>query len=128
MRTTWNHWIAGIGTAVLSLAIAPSIVSAADYSAMPTDELMELRGTMRDAPVEEHEQFRAELRNRIQEMTAEERQTYGLGPRATVAPDPADLPGPGAGPGSGLGDGTRPRPMDGTGFGGGSRGGGGPRR
>jgi hypothetical protein len=130
MRTTWNQWIAGIGTAALSLAMAPGVVWAADYSAMPTDELMELRGTMRDAPAEEHERFRIELQNRIQQMTAEERAAYGLGPQAGTGPGALGAPGamPRPGPGSGFGDGTRPRPMDGTGFGAGGRGGGGPRR
>jgi len=130
MRTTWRHWITGIGTAALSLAITPGIVWATDYSAMATDDLMALRGTMREMPAEEHEQFRAELHKRIQEMTTEERQAYGLGPPASVKSGAKGLPAgiPGTGPGSGLGDGTQPRPLDGTGFGGGGGRGGGPRR
>jgi len=129
MRTTWTRWITGIATVAMGMAIASGVAWATDYSAMPTDELMALRGTMRDAPAEEHEQFRTELHKRIQEMTAEERQAFGLGPPAGVGPGTTDLPGGSSGPtpGSGLGDGTRPRPMDGTGFGSGGRGGG-PRR
>lgn len=131
MRTTWTQWITGIATVAIGMAIAPSVAWATDYSAMPTDELMALRGTMRDAPVEEHERFNAELHKRIQEMTAEERQAFGLGPATGkgLGPGASDLSRGAAGsvPGSGLGDGTRPRPMDGTGFGGGGRGGG-PRR
>jgi len=131
MRTTWTRWITGIATVAIGMAIAPSVAWAVDYSAMPTDELMALRGTMRDMPAEEHERFSAELHKRIQEMTTEERQAFGLGPAAGVRPGPSasDLSSgaAGPGPGIGLGDGTRPRPMDGTGFGGGARGGG-PRR
>jgi len=131
MRTTWTQWITGIATVAIGMAIAPSVAWATDYSAMATDELMALRGTMRDVPAEEHERFSAELHKRIQEMTAEERQSFGLGPPTGVGPGPgaSDLSRGAAGsaPGSGLGDGTRPRPMDGTGFGGGARGGG-PRR
>jgi len=131
MRPNWTHWIIGTAIVALGMVVAPGVGWATDYSAMATDELMALRGTMREVPAEEHEQFRTELHNRIQQMTAEERQAYGLGPRAGVVPGPTELPGddiPLSGPGSGLGDGTHPRPMDGTGFGGGGRGGGGPRR
>ena len=128
MKTTWtNRFLAGIGAATLVLALAPTVGWATDYSTFSTDELMAMRGTLRDAPAEEREQFRTEVHKRIQQMSQEELATYGFGPRPGMAPGAIGRPGPGGGPivaddelddlGPGYGDGTHPRPQDGTGFG-----------
>ncbi|MGD2062126.1 MAG: hypothetical protein PVF51_00945 [Nitrospirota bacterium] len=154
MKTTWTkRFLAGMGTAAVVLTLAPATGWAADYSSYSTDELMALRGTLRDAPAEEREQFRTEVQKRIQEMSPEELAAYGFGPRAGMGSGAIDRTGSGGGPrgadetlddlgpgygdgtrprsldgtGLGPGDGTRPRPMDGTGFGAGSGGHGGGR-
>jgi len=130
MKMTWTkRLITGMGAAALVLVLAPTAGWATDYSTYSTDELMAMRGTLRNAPAEEREQFRTEVHKRIQEMSPEELATYGFGPRAGMAPGAINRPGQGAGPsvaddelddvtpGAGYGDGTRPRPQDGTGFG-----------
>jgi len=48
----------------------------ADLSTYSNEKLASMRGTMRDAPAEERAAFRNEWNNRIQSMTAEERQKY----------------------------------------------------
>ena len=53
-----------------------STAFAVDYSTMSTEELARLRGTMRNATVDERNAFRQEWQKRIQNMTQEERQRY----------------------------------------------------
>jgi hypothetical protein len=159
MKTTWTkRFLAGMGTAALALALVPAASWATDYSSYSTDDLMAMRGTLRNAPAEEREQFQTEVHKRVQQMSPEELAEYGFGPRPGMGSGALSRPGPGGGPvadddldvlgpgygdgtrprpqdgtGLGPGDGTRPRPMDGSGFGAGSAGpgggrGGGPRR
>ncbi|MFZ5766885.1 MAG: DUF1104 domain-containing protein [Thermodesulfobacteriota bacterium] len=94
---------------LLALAAAPAFAGP-DYSTMSTDELNEMRGTMRDAPAEEREAFQREWQHRINTMTREERQKYS-GPPANAPRD-----GSGDGYGRGMGGG-----MGGGGMGGGRR-------
>lgn len=90
------------------LAMAASAV-AVDYSAMTTEELSGLRGTMYNATQEERDAFRTEWLTRVEKMSQDERQTY-LGSGSGL--------GQGKRGGSGLGDGS------GRGKGGGGKGGG----
>ena len=85
-----------IATSLLILSL-PVIGVCADYQAMTTKELSELRGTMYNAPREDRDAFRAEWRRRIDQMTAEEKQKY-LGPDGGR--------GKGSRSGDGLGDGS----------------------
>ena len=81
----------------LFLLLLPAIGLSADYQTMTTEELSELRGTMYDASQEERDAFRTEWKNRIDRMTAEEKQQYlGAGGGR----------GQGNRTGEGLGDGT----------------------
>lgn len=48
----------------------------ADYSAMSTEELINLRGTL---PVNERASFREELQKRVKDMSVEDKQKYNLG-------------------------------------------------
>ncbi len=48
----------------------------ADYAAMSTEELMNLRGTL---PIAEREAFRAEMKKRAQTMSPEEKKKYNVG-------------------------------------------------
>ena len=61
---------------ILSLSLLTGSVWAADYSAKTVEELNALRGTMRNAPVEERQAFVAEWQKRFQLMTPEEQQKY----------------------------------------------------
>lgn len=78
----------------LGMVITPAW--AVNYSNMTTEELAELRGTMRNASQEEHAAFQEEWQNRMRQMTREERQRY-LGPPAGA---PRDGSGMQLGPGS----------------------------
>jgi hypothetical protein len=84
-------------------------VSAADYSAMTTEQLSALRGTMYNSTDQEREAFRSEWLKRTEQMSEAEKQQYlgsgsgrGMGNRG----------------GAGIGDGS------GRGRGGGGNGGG----
>ncbi len=72
--------LAGIMVGCLS---AP--VFAADYSSMSTEEMAAMRGTLQDATQEERSSFQSEWRNRMQQMSPEDRQQYkkgaGAGPQ-----------------------------------------------
>lgn len=78
-----------IAMACMGLGMVITQAWAVDYSSMSTEELAELRGTMRNASQEEHAAFQHEWQNRVRQMTREERQRY-LGP-------PADAPRDGSG-------------------------------
>jgi hypothetical protein len=84
--------------------------SAADYSAMTTEQLGALRGTMYNSPAQEQEAFRSAWLNRVEQMSEAEKQQYlrsgsgrGMGNRD----------------GSGIGDGSG-RGRGGAGNGGGN--------
>jgi len=47
-----------------------------DYGSMTTAELGSVRGTLRDASVDEREAFRSEWQTRMSSMTREERREY----------------------------------------------------
>ena len=59
------------------LLIAAMLASlfAADFSQMSTEEMMKMRGNV---PVEQREDFRKEMQKRMQAMTPQERQMYGM--------------------------------------------------
>ena len=61
---------------VIGMTLCAASAFAADYSAYSTDELAQMRGTMRDVPAEERNQFRKEWQKRINEMPVEERSQY----------------------------------------------------
>lgn len=65
-----------IGMALIGLSLIVTPVWAADYSSMPTEELSNLRGTMRNATEEEHTAFQQEWQSRVQQMPTDERQQY----------------------------------------------------
>ena len=91
------HPVKTMVAATLLLLSLPAIGVCADYQAMTTKDLSELRGTMYNASQEEREAFRAEWRKRIDLMTSEEKQQY-LGPGGGR--------GKGNRSGDGLGDGS----------------------
>ncbi|MFH1217438.1 MAG: DUF1104 domain-containing protein [Pseudomonadota bacterium] len=99
-RKTSNIALALIG---FVLSAAPAF-GATDYSSMPTEELAQMRGTMRAAPAEERKAFHYEWQKRFINMTKEEQQKYS-GP-----PDIAPRDGSGDGYGrneSGMGRGRK---------------------
>ena len=59
---------------------------AADYSGKSTEELAEIRGTLRNAEVQDRNDFRLEWQKRLNAMTPEERVKY-LGPPANAQRD-----------------------------------------
>lgn len=61
---------------VIGMTLCAASAFAADYSKYSTDELAEMRGTMREANEEERNQFRNEWQKRINEMSVEERSKY----------------------------------------------------
>jgi hypothetical protein len=71
-----------------ALILAAMVVSPAwavtDYSSMTTEELSQLRGTLRDATQEERDAFRAVWQERVRNMSTEEMQRY-IGPSASRA-------------------------------------------
>ena len=84
-----NYVTIPIFFAVISLCAASAL--ATDYSSYSMDELSKMRGTMRDLPAEERNQFRNEWQKRINEMPVEERSKY------TGPPENAKRDGLGAG-------------------------------
>ncbi|OKY76738.1 MAG: hypothetical protein BM485_01315 [Desulfobulbaceae bacterium DB1] len=86
------------------------VFGATDYSAMSTEELAQMRGTMREAPAEEREAFHREWQQRFMNMTAEEQRKYGGPPENAPRDGSGDgygRGGQGMGPGSGMGGGRR---------------------
>jgi hypothetical protein len=125
---------------MLALALMATPVLAADeatidnvYSSYSTEELAAMRGTLRDATVEERTMFQTEWQSRVLEMDATTRQEYmgrpanaladGAGIRSRLGRNTqADMPGTGGmaggqpGSGSAVADGTE------SGLGGGAMG------
>jgi|GEM_PF-5389267 len=59
---------------LLSLAAAPAVLPAADLRDLSNEELMQM--DPRQMSVEEREQFRTEMRQRLQNMTPEEQEAF----------------------------------------------------
>lgn len=96
------------GLIALALISVHSYAWAADYKAMSTEELSNLRGTMQSAPQAERDAFHTEWNSRLEQMTPSERQNYmgsskGMDDRGTPVHDGARM-GSGAG-GGGMGGG-----------------------
>ncbi len=85
-----NGIIALMGLAVINVA------TAADYSSMSTEELLQMRSQVRDMSSEDRNSFRNEMRSRVQAMSAEERASFQQANRQS---------GMGSGKGSGQGTG-----------------------
>lgn len=85
-----NGIIALMGLAVINVA------TAADYSSMSTEELLQMRSQVRDMSSEDRNSFRNEMRSRVQAMSAEERASFQQANRQA---------GMGSGKGSGQGTG-----------------------
>jgi len=58
---------------ILATALLTVGLLATDFSQMTIEELNAMRGTV---PTDERDAFRAEIQNRLQVMTSEERQAY----------------------------------------------------
>ncbi len=123
------------GLIALALISVNSYAWAADYKAMSTEELSNLRGTMQTAPQAERDAFRAEWNSRLDQMTPSERQNYmgsrkGIDERGTPVHNSGRMgsgsgAGGGMGSGSGAGGGMGSGSGSGGGMGGGSGSGGG---
>ncbi len=74
--------------ACMAMIVTP-VWAVTDYSTMTTEELSQIRGTLRDASQEEREAFQAEWQKRMKEMTQGERQQY------TRRPENAPMDGSG---------------------------------
>lgn len=70
------RFTAAVLSALFGLVLYISPVSAADYSALSTEELANMRGTLQNATEEERKAFQNEWQKRTQNMTQEERQKY----------------------------------------------------
>ena len=96
------------------MMLSVPVWAATDYSSMSTEELAKIRGTLREASVEERNAFRTEWQSRMQQLTPEERQQYGVGSGAGSrfgrgagrGVSASDGSGAGAGPGGGGGRGN----------------------
>ncbi len=62
---------------ILSAILLAGLLNATDFSSMTTEQLLAMRGSV---PVDERAAFKAELQNRIKNMTAEEKQALGITP------------------------------------------------
>jgi hypothetical protein len=110
------------GLIALALISVNSYAWAADYKAMSTEELSNLRGTMQSAPQAERDAFRSEWNSRLDQMTPSERQNYmGSGKGMDERGNPVHNGG-GMGSGSGSGSGGSGGMGDGSGSGGGGMG------
>ena len=101
--------------ATLMLLFLPAVGLCTSYESMTTEELSRLRGTMYNATQEEREDFRAEWRKRIDQMSSEEKQKYlGAGGGRGKGNRSGDGLGDGTGKGRGGGGSAA---ADGNGFG-----------
>ena len=118
-----------VKTALLVTAVLMAVSTgwATDYSSMTNEELAAMRGTFKNATVEEREAFRAEWQSRLQNMSVEEQQKL-LGHPAGVTnkyqskPRNQEKTGGGQGYGDGV-DGGMGQGGPGRGYGGGMGGG-----
>ena len=65
-----NGIIALIGLGVINVAVA------ADYSSMSTEEFAQTRSQVRDMSAEDQNNYRNEMRNRVQSMSTDERTSF----------------------------------------------------
>jgi hypothetical protein len=113
------------GLISFALILLNSYTWAADYKAMSTEDLSNLRGTMQNAPQAERDAFHAEWNSRLDQMTPSERQNY-MGPREVMNERGTPVHnGGGMGDGSGSGGGMGSGSGSGGGMGGGNGSGGG---
>ncbi|MFW5837459.1 MAG: hypothetical protein ACOCVM_05580 [Desulfovibrionaceae bacterium] len=75
-----------VTAALLAALSAGPALAAEDYSSYSTEELSEMRGTLRSASDEDRAAFQDEWTRRTQSMTPEERRQY-LGPAPNAAKD-----------------------------------------
>ena len=61
--------------ALLGLGLI-NVATAADYSSMSTDELMDMRSEVRDMSTEDRDIFRTEMQTRVQSMSDDERVSF----------------------------------------------------
>jgi len=101
-----------VAGALFVLFISGSAFAVTDYSAMTTEELSALRGTLYNATQEERNAFRTEWQKRVQQMTQEEREKYlssgpgnGAGRRDGTGLGNGSGSGKGGGQGNGQGNG-----------------------
>jgi len=93
-----NGIIALMGLAVINVA------TAADYSSMSTEEMMQMRSQVRDMSSEDRNSFRNEMRSRVQAMSAEERASFQqVNRQAGMGSGKGSGQGTGGGYGSGYG-------------------------
>ena len=69
---------------ILAAMVATPAWAGTDYSSMTTEELSQMRGTLRNATQEERDAFRAVWQERVRNMSTEEMQRY-IGPAASRA-------------------------------------------
>ncbi len=96
------------GLIALALISVNSYTWAADYKAMSSEELSDLRGTMQSAPQAERDAFRSEWNSRLDQMTPSERQNYmgsrkGMDERGNSVHEGGRM---GSGSGGGMGGGS----------------------
>ena len=86
---------------VIAMIVAVGSAFATDFRQYSTEELINLRGTMKDATDEEREAFRNEMRARVQNMSDEERQEFFEEMRSKRGSSEGFRKGPGRGMGRG---------------------------
>jgi len=64
---------------ILAAMVATPAWAVTDYSSMTTEELSQIRGTLRNATQEERDAFRSVWQQRVRNMSTEEMQRY-IGP------------------------------------------------
>jgi hypothetical protein len=85
---------------LIAAMIIGATLGAADYSQTTTQDMVQMRGNV---PAEDREAFRNEMQNRMQSMTPEERQQYGLGQGKGQGNGQGQGQGNGQGKGKGAG-------------------------
>lgn len=87
--------------------VASNVFAVTDYSKYSTEELAAMRGTLRNASVEERNAFRTEWQKRMQQMSSDQRQQYVRGRGYGLRDGSCAGTGPGQGMGYGRGGGRR---------------------
>lgn len=96
-----NGIIALMGLAVINVA------TAADYSGMTTEEMVQMRSQVRDMSSEDQNSFRNEMRSRVQSMSPDERASFQQMNRQNAGQGQGQGSGMGSGGGYGSGYGSR---------------------
>jgi len=94
-----NGIIALMGLAVINVA------TAADYSGMTTEEMVQMRSQVRDMSSEDQNSFRNEMRSRVQSMSPDERASFQQMNRQNAGQGQGQGQGSGMGSGGGYGSG-----------------------